>query len=705
MGLVWAQPYGRQAPAGAPVAAASARDTAEGLIKLDVLVTDGAGKPVSGLDRADFRLLEDGRQQNILSFQAFHGRGAGSEPPVKIILLIDTIELPANLARDERIAVEAYLRKDGGHLARPVSVFLLSDAGLWTVKNPSSDGNALVHEIEHNDFTPVRHNKGWQRGSVPSTGDLKDPPSESSLKALAQIATDERTQPGRKLLLWVGPGWGIGSGASADAKGANAGSQILGTAAWFSTLLREAHLVLYSFAVGETGPEGQLYKAYLGGVSSPHKATFMSLYRKVLAVQSGGRVIDESVDLVNEIETCVQDDGFFYRISFDPFPADRLNEYHDLKVEVNQPGLNSRTNTGYYDQPYYSVNRIPVPRRVSLEELQKLLEVDESDAEKAKQLSGLELTERLSERRLSSLGEIVHGKRSRQELRILADASAFLDPPADEIPNEAAPDADAQQRIFSMASSYLRNTIRKLPDLFARRTMVRYQETPMYLEGETSVDYQPLHVTDTSATTVRYRYGFEITETKPPKRKPNAPELITYGVFGPVLTGLFDAIDKLGEITWSRWEQGASGRLAVFDYAVPLDKSLYQVWLCCLPDGDGTEAFQRYAGYHVEIAIDPESGAILRLQLLVDLKSTTPMSRSGIVIEYGPVDIGGKTYICPLKAVSIMRARSVRILSEWGVAFRVYGPYATLLNDISFDGYHIFRSESHVLPDFSPGER
>ena len=397
-----------------------------------------AGMPVAGLERADFSLLENGQPQNVLSFQEFHGRGAGKEPPVKIILLIDTIELPANLARDERLAVEAYLRKNGGHLSRPVSVFFLSDAGLWTVKKPSSDGNALAHEIERNDFTPVRHNKGWQRGSVPSTGDLKDPPSESSLRALAQIATDERTQPGRKLLVWVGPGWGIGSGASAEAKGVNAGSQILGTASWFSTLLREAHLALYSFAVGETGPEGQLYKAYLDGVSSPHKANFMNLYRKVLAVQSGGRVMDDSLDLVQEIETCVQDDGFFYRISFDPFPADRLNEYHDLKVVVAQPGLTARTNTGYYDQPYYSVDPIPVPRRVSIDQLQKILEQDESDGDKAKQLSGLELTERLSERRLSSLHDIVHGKRTRQELRILADASAFLDPPADEIPERCA---------------------------------------------------------------------------------------------------------------------------------------------------------------------------------------------------------------------------------------------------------------------------
>jgi len=52
-----------------------------------------------------------------------------------------------------------------------------------------------------------------------------------------------------------------------------------------------------------------------------------------------------------------------------------------------------------------------------------------------------------------------------------------------------------------------------------------------------------------------------------------------------------------------------------------------------------------------------------------------------------------------------MRARSVRILSEWDETFRTYGPYATMLNDISFDQYHIFRSESHVLSDFTPNAK
>jgi hypothetical protein len=204
---------------------------------------------------------------------------------------------------------------------------------------------------------------------------------------------------------------------------------------------------------------------------------------------------------------------------------------------------------------------------------------------------------------------------------------------------------------------------------------------------------------------VRYRNGFEMTEAKPPKRKANDPELITYGIFGPVLKGVREAIGKDSGLTWVRWEQGSRGRMAVYRYAIPIDTSRYQVWLCCLPDGDGAQSFQRFAAYHVDIAIDPESGVILRLQFRVDLKSATPLTRSDIMIEYGPVEIGGKTYFCPLRSVSILRGRSVRVLSEWNESFRVWGPYGTMLNDISFDQYHLFRSESRMLTGFSSNDK
>jgi len=159
-----------------------------------------------------------------------------------------------------------------------------------------------------------------------------------------------------------------------------------------------------------------------------------------------------------------------------------------------------------------------------------------------------------------------------------------------------------------------------------------------------------------------------------------------------------DAVRDFGDLTWVRWEQGPGGTRAVFRYLISVERSHYRVGGCCLPDGDGTSAFERPAGFHGELAIDPANGALLRFEVQADLKSTTPLIRSDIMIEYGPVEIGGQRYICPIKSISIMRARSVAILTALGDSFRTYGPYATVLNEIAFNDYHMFRVKARILP-------
>lgn len=52
-----------------------------------------------------------------------------------------------------------------------------------------------------------------------------------------------------------------------------------------------------------------------------------------------------------------------------------------------------------------------------------------------------------------------------------------------------------------------------------------------------------------------------------------------------------------------------------------------------------------------------------------------------------------------------MRSRSVRVLSDWDEWFRIYGPYATMLNDIRFERYHIFRTSSRILTRFTSTEK
>jgi hypothetical protein len=163
-----------------------------------------------------------------------------------------------------------------------------------------------------------------------------------------------------------------------------------------------------------------------------------------------------------------------------------------------------------------------------------------------------------------------------------------------------------------------------------------------------------------------------------------------------------DAAAAHSEFTWSHWEQSADGPQAVFRYTVPRYTSHFEVGFCCLADPDGTIFFKKYPAYQVEIAIDPASGAILRVAVTADLEPRLPMQSSGVMVEYGPVAIGGKTYICPTRSVSIQRTRTVQLVKEWGESFGVYARFETMLNDFSFGQYHIFRTQSRILPDDTP---
>jgi hypothetical protein len=108
-------------------------------------------------------------------------------------------------------------------------------------------------------------------------------------------------------------------------------------------------------------------------------------------------------------------------------------------------------------------------RPVTVEQLEQVLATvhDTSDAKAARQISYLELTERMSDARLASWKTRLPGAKSWNALLVVADLSSFLDPPAKEIPADAPPDLAEQQRIMSMVIDYLKTTIPKLPNFIA----------------------------------------------------------------------------------------------------------------------------------------------------------------------------------------------------------------------------------------------
>ncbi|MGA7156899.1 MAG: hypothetical protein WBY53_08645 [Acidobacteriaceae bacterium] len=100
-----------------------------------------------------------------------------------------------------------------------------------------------------------------------------------------------------------------------------------------------------------------------------------------------------------------------------------------------------------------------------------------------------------------------------------------------------------------------------------------------------------------------------------------------------------------------------------------------------------------------EMEIDPTTGAILRAQVHSVLQSFVPTERSDMMVTYGPVAMGGKTYILPLHSVNIWRARSVVDLHEWNLSFRTWGPYQTQMNVFTFSNYRLFHGSEHILWD------
>jgi hypothetical protein len=197
-----------------------------------------------------------------------------------------------------------------------------------------------------------------------------------------------------------------------------------------------------------------------------------------------------------------------------------------------------------------------------------------------------------------------------------------------------------------------------------------------------------MHRTGKSSVSVRYRDGHEIQGSKRSDSDLVAlpvSELTTHGEFGPVLLMVLGDAGK-GKLFWSHWEQGGIGMSAVFRFTVPEDQSNYMV---DVPQGLVRE--KTFPAYHGELAIDPSSGAILRISVIADPAPPDEMVRSSIMVEYGPVQIGEKPYICPVRSVAFARIAV-------GETQDKTTPMKNELNDVAFTDYHLFRSESRIVP-------
>jgi VWFA-related protein len=115
--------------------------------------------------------------------------------------------------------------------------------------------------------------------------------------------------------------------------------------------LREARITLYSVNSKLQWVDSLYYETFFKGATGPKDADYGDLMLQVIAYQTGGKVLVDDNDLSHLVERCVADARASYVLTFNPPPAAHPNEYHEIKVVLDKPGLTARTRTGYYTQP------------------------------------------------------------------------------------------------------------------------------------------------------------------------------------------------------------------------------------------------------------------------------------------------------------------------------------------------------------------
>lgn len=157
-----------------------------------------------------------------------------------MILLIDELNLPLTQVSFVKNQVAAFLRQNSGHLAQPVSIILLTETGLQVQPRPSTDGNALLDVLNQ-----IKPHVSSINPAMGSEGALER--TQISVHQMATIAENEARKPGRKLLIWIGPGWPMLQSGNFKFSERNRRGYF-DTIVELTNRLREARIVVYSVA-------------------------------------------------------------------------------------------------------------------------------------------------------------------------------------------------------------------------------------------------------------------------------------------------------------------------------------------------------------------------------------------------------------------------------------------------------------------------
>lgn len=334
------------------------------LVVLDVVVTDQAGRPVSGLEQNDFTVYEDNQPQTIFSFEspaqhqlpadvqinATSDLARAPQAPVTMVVLdeLNTSFQDMSYARRE---LNLYLEKQPALLAEPTTLLAATNNQFEVLQDYTRDRDKVIAAL--NKHFPEY---SWRLDQSGKSGSGAVERLAMSLGSLQQIAQAMTGHPGRKNLIWVGAGFpSVDLSASTEMTDQQR-ETIESAVQKLIDRLQDARVTVTTIdptinSTSEVDIESpnDLDTAEDASGSDPFQS---DVNFQLLAPATGGRSYVSRNDIDAEIDTAEREGDTYYTISYVPSSQSEAKQpYRRIRVTVDRPGLLVSTRNGYYTQP------------------------------------------------------------------------------------------------------------------------------------------------------------------------------------------------------------------------------------------------------------------------------------------------------------------------------------------------------------------
>ncbi len=352
------------------------------MVQVSVVVHDKDGKPVTGLTKNDFVLLDQGQRQQIASFSEqtnrltttnaaappnlFSNRSsqrAGAQPPLTVIVIdayntyyhdvffrppVHCLQCPPPLMGTVFSQVEKFI----SHMQSQdrVALYELADK-LYLLQDFTSDPGALQRVLDRG------REYAANQSFPPSQTDNSNAMALHTMDGMRAIADRLATVPGRKNLIWLSIGYPyqrVITDIRMDKTAKTLGNSDLPLYAVDAHGLNAPmgggggpvpHGAQRGPTAGGGGGSGGGNHG-VGATSGGPPGGFNQI--RNLSEASGGRAFYNTNDMAGSIRRVIDDSAVSYVLGYYPAHDKWNGEFREIKVKVNRPGVEVRSRKGYF---------------------------------------------------------------------------------------------------------------------------------------------------------------------------------------------------------------------------------------------------------------------------------------------------------------------------------------------------------------------